>query len=188
MSWPKEPFWDYSLALYTREGVAEACLELQRRHGLDVDLLLFACWLGSRGIVLDPAAAEQAREAVLAWQLEVVRPLRALRRRLGARLGNPKQESIHQLWADQAGTLRAGVKRLELDGEHLEQLALGRLGAAMTPAAEPGLPRAAANLASLFGFYPEDRTVLRRLLGAAFERAAPGTLEEALDRLTPLAG
>jgi hypothetical protein len=84
--------------------------------------------------------------------------------------------------------LRAGVKRLELDGEHLEQLALGRLGAAMTPAAEPGLPGAAANLASLFGFYPEDRTVLRRLLGAAFERAAPGTLEEALDRLTPLAG
>ncbi|MGI9492931.1 MAG: TIGR02444 family protein, partial [Geminicoccaceae bacterium] len=50
MDWPESPFWDYSLSLYGRPGVEQACLELQRRHGLNVNLLLFAFWLADRGV------------------------------------------------------------------------------------------------------------------------------------------
>ncbi|HEY9550471.1 MAG TPA: TIGR02444 family protein, partial [Kiloniellaceae bacterium] len=51
---PEEtPFWQFSGAVYARRGVAEACLALQQRHGLDVNLLLFCAWAGSNGRRLD---------------------------------------------------------------------------------------------------------------------------------------
>ncbi len=33
------PFWNFSLEVYGGEGVARACLELQDRRGVDVNLL-----------------------------------------------------------------------------------------------------------------------------------------------------
>ena len=42
-------FWAFSLEFYARPGVAEACLALQDRHGLDVNILLLCCWLGWSG-------------------------------------------------------------------------------------------------------------------------------------------
>ena len=49
------PFWDFSLAVWGREAVEPACLDLQERHGLDVNLLLFCGWAGRRGRALDDA-------------------------------------------------------------------------------------------------------------------------------------
>ena len=43
------PFWNFSLEIYSGEGVAEACLDLQERRGCDVNILLFCCWLGASG-------------------------------------------------------------------------------------------------------------------------------------------
>jgi uncharacterized protein (TIGR02444 family) len=94
MDWPDNPFWDYSVELYRRPGVEPACLELQRRHGLDVNLVLLCCWLASRGVELDPATLREARHAVASWQAEVVRLLRALRQRLKARLADPEPRSV----------------------------------------------------------------------------------------------
>ena len=51
---PEEtPFWQFSGAVYAHPGVAEACLDLQDRHGLDVNLLLFCAWAGVQGRVFD---------------------------------------------------------------------------------------------------------------------------------------
>jgi len=41
------PFWDFSLAVYRRPGVAAACLRLQDEAGVDVNLLLYFCWLAT---------------------------------------------------------------------------------------------------------------------------------------------
>ncbi len=70
----KHPFWDFSLALYGREGVARACVALQDRRGLDVNILLFCCWAGSRGRRLDPADLKGLDAAVRPWREAVVRP------------------------------------------------------------------------------------------------------------------
>jgi len=37
----RNPFWDFSLAVWGREAVKPACLALQARHGIDVNILLF---------------------------------------------------------------------------------------------------------------------------------------------------
>ena len=41
------PLWAFSLAVYGGDGVAEECLDLQERLGLDVNILLFAAFLGA---------------------------------------------------------------------------------------------------------------------------------------------
>jgi uncharacterized protein (TIGR02444 family) len=179
-AWPDEPFWTYSLELYGRPGVEAACLELQRRHGLDVNLVLLCCWLASRGIELDQITLARAKKAITSWQLEVVRPLRALRRRLGVKLLHPERHSIPALWGELAAGLRGRVLAVELDAEHLAQLALGRVVAELQAggAAGPGL--AIANLCRYWAFEQHDLQALRSLLRAAMPNATAEALAEAL--------
>jgi uncharacterized protein (TIGR02444 family) len=180
MAWPESAFWSYSLALYGRPGVERACLELQRRHDLDVNLLLLCCWLASRGIELDRRALERARRAAGSWQLEVVRPLRAIRQRLKVSLAQAEPGSVPAGWPDLAGRLRAAILSLELDGEHLEQLALADVVGETDGAAVPSPALAARNLALCWSFEEEDRPALGTLLRGAFPDTVPAAIERAL--------
>ncbi|MGQ9365917.1 TIGR02444 family protein [Azospirillum sp. A39] len=102
------PLWAFSLAVYARPGVAAACLDLQDRHGADVNLVLFALWAGAEcGATVTEAELERLRGVAAPWQAEVVGPLRAVRRRL-------KGEA-------DAAALREEVKALELAAERVEQ-------------------------------------------------------------------
>lgn len=77
------PFWDFSLAVYARDGTAPACLALQDTKGLDVNLLLFCCWAGATGRSLQRSELETLVETVKPWRTDVIEPLRHLRRKLG---------------------------------------------------------------------------------------------------------
>lgn len=117
----RQPFWDFSVAVYGRPGVADACLRLQDRLGLDVNLLLFGCWVG----VLGGGRVEERDWKRLigetsAWRAETVEPLRAIRRRL-------KTASWPGIDPAAASALREAVMQLELEAERLEQLAVGDL-------------------------------------------------------------
>jgi len=180
VAWPDEPFWDYSLALYGRPGVEAACLELQRRHGLDVNLVLWCLWLGTRGVALDPATMRAATTLAGPWQVEVVRPLRAVRRRLKATLADTETTSLAGAWPLEAGAIRARVLDLELDAEHLEQLALGRLAAGLAPSDAPADAAALHNLAAYWRFDERDRHALSVLLDAALPGFVPAALETLL--------
>lgn len=184
-AWPAEPFWDYSLELYGRPGIEDACLELQRRHGLDVNLLLLCCWLGARGIGPEESAPTRFEGAVRDWQVEVVRPLRAVRRRLKARLADPDPEpgSVHEGWPDLARGLRQRLLALEIDAERLEQLALGRAVAGLRPGAAPGPDLTARHLRLYWTFEEQDRHALAALLATAFPEADAGALDASLDWL-----
>lgn len=179
-SWPKCAFWDFSLDLYGRPGVEAACLELQRRHDLDVNLLLLCCWLGVRGVELDHDDASRAAQAIEDWQREVVRPLRAVRRRLKVKLADPGPRNVPELFPELAGRLRADILGLELDGEHLEQLTLDQLTAGLPARAIPDVRLAAANLERFWSFEALDAAPLRTLLANAFPRNEASEIEAAL--------
>jgi uncharacterized protein (TIGR02444 family) len=138
---PAEKFWQFSLAFYARPGVAEALLALQDEAGLDVNLILFGCWLGLSGRGrADRALIDRARTAAEPVRAQVIVPLRRLRRAL-APAGEADLER-----------LRERIKAIELEAEHAAQTLL----AAFAPAAalrEPGqcLADAAANLALILG-------------------------------------
>ncbi|WP_051431758.1 TIGR02444 family protein [Rhodovibrio salinarum] len=114
------PFWRFSLDLYGRPGVDAACLSLQGRHDLDVNLLLLCVWAGQTGTRLSRADVTLLADKVAAWQGEVVQSLRAVRRWLKSQ---DATSAITPL-ADAAERLRDGVKAQELAAEQLEQALL----------------------------------------------------------------
>jgi uncharacterized protein (TIGR02444 family) len=180
MDWPANPFWDYSVALYRDATVEAACLDLQRRHGIDVNLVLLCCWQASRGGALDPDRLRALQEAVASWQAEVVRPVRALRQRLKARIAGPEPGSVAALWPELAGRLRSQALALELEGERLAQLALARMLAGAPTSAAAGPALAGANLRHYWPFDRRDRHALEGLLSAAFPAAPPAEVAAAI--------
>jgi uncharacterized protein (TIGR02444 family) len=113
------PFWTFSLAVYASDGVAEECLGLQRL-GLDVNLLLFAAYMGAvEGVRLAPQDIESANATVADWHSEIVKSLRRARQALKA----PSAETENALRAPTAA-LRLQAKRAELESEKIEQAML----------------------------------------------------------------
>lgn len=116
--------WRFSTVFYARPGVGTALLALQERDGRDVNLILFALWLGVSGRPpLTRAALAAAEAETRPLRGELVEPLRALRRRL-------KSSSDTDLLR-----LRNEVKRLELAAEEAIQR---RLAGSAGPAGEAG--------------------------------------------------
>src|SRR5215470_5475198 len=103
-----EALWRYSLAFYARPGVSEALLALQDRAGCDVNLILYALWLGvSGGGRLTKGELARADLIARPIRTEIVEPLRALRRKLRAKPDADIQR------------LRESIKALELDAERV---------------------------------------------------------------------
>ena len=117
MEFPENPFWDYAIEVYRREGVGEACLVLQERHGIDVNVLLFCCWLGAsgRGDLADGRMARLVKTGAR-WNDDVVRRLRAVRTALKGGLDTAPR--------DLSDALRARIAATEIDSEHIEHFML----------------------------------------------------------------
>ncbi|GIK98779.1 MAG: hypothetical protein BroJett029_29880 [Alphaproteobacteria bacterium] len=170
-------FWTFSLEVYGRPGVAPACLALQDRHGLDVNLLLFCCWAASRGVRLDQRAIAGAEAAVAGWRNQVVKPLRSLRRRL-------KREIAGFPDADLAA-LRERVLAVELEGERLAQGRLESLLPSAEAGSETGLVLAVRALRLYFrleGVDPDDvdDRDCQALLAGTFPEASQAAISAAL--------
>lgn len=162
------PFWRFSLKAYARPGVAPACLALQDRHGLDVNLLLFCAWAGEKGRELTPQELQALGASIGEWNLKVVRPLREVRRWMKVQEAVPRERY---------GDLRDEVKRLELEAERLEQQLLYRsLAFEDGPPGSPSL--VAANLLlylTVLGVEPDvtDAADLAAVLAGACPEVPP---------------
>ena len=113
----ENPFWTYSYALHESDGVGPACIGLQDRHGFDVNLLLYCCWVAATGRgALERDGLEKARGTVQQWQNQVSTPIREIRRLL-------KTESLG-VPTDLAQTFRKELMSVELASERVAQDAL----------------------------------------------------------------
>jgi uncharacterized protein (TIGR02444 family) len=113
-------FKRFALELYRRAGVADACLDLQNRHDLDVNVVLFAAFVGAaRRQTLTIADLDLAQRRVNPWHHEVVRPLRQVRQRLKTGPAPAPNEAT--------GTLRRKLAQLEIEAEMVELDQLGAL-------------------------------------------------------------
>jgi uncharacterized protein (TIGR02444 family) len=77
-----EDFWTFSLDFYGKQNVAKACLSLQDRRDADVNLLLLAAYLASKGHILDDTHLSIADGMTAGWRAAVLQQLRQVRRRL----------------------------------------------------------------------------------------------------------
>lgn len=180
MDFPDHPFWDFSLRVYSREGVGGACLHLQEHHGIDINVMLYCLWLGEtqRGVLATEECAAMTA-AVGNWHQEVVKRLREVRRIL--------KSTFPDVPHDLSEALRGEVQAAELDSEHLEQLMLA--ASVERPAASGALTvedRAADATANLdlylqslgIRFEPADTVHFAHILGQTFSGLTP---EHALD-------
>lgn len=97
-----DAIWDFALTLYARDGIEPACLTLQDEAGVEVTELLWRCWLYRHGL-----RAGAVPPDVVAWQHDVISPLRHLRRDL--KPAARERPSV--------ASLRQRIKQAELDAE-----------------------------------------------------------------------
>lgn len=164
--------WNFAVQLYGRPGVAEACVDLQDRCGLDVDLLLFAVWCAVVGPgQLDVSAFRECIAVTDAWREGLLKPLRALRRHSSGAF-DPIPEASTQAIAGQLQAVELAAERVEL--ELLESWAASR--GTSRPAAEPQAAAASNLVAYLAAAGVETGTAaaaMRLVLAAAFTRSKP---------------
>ncbi len=158
--------WEFTLELYGAPGIPDACLTIQDRHQADVTLLIFAAWVGAvRRTRLTPEQAQSAAAAVAEWHSEIVRPLRAVRRRMKT---GPRPAPDTETEA-----LRDKLKAVEIGAEKIELLLLESL--APPPGDQPGTQAIRDNLVLVLAprtgpdLPDETAAALDRLVQAAAE-------------------
>jgi|SRR4029079_17108169 uncharacterized protein (TIGR02444 family) len=155
------PLWRFSLLLYAKPNVANACLALQDEVGADINLLLFLLWKATQGRRVSLQELEDLEAQIVCWRDRVVVPLRAVRRYL--KVAPPP--------GDRVEVFRTRIKSLELEAERLQQAAIYECAqASLRSHQECAVQEAArANL-----------HVYAQLLGTTFRAGAVETLFAAL--------
>lgn len=125
MQFPDSDFWDFSIRFYTQPEVENHCLSLQEKYQLDVNSVLFAFWLASeKNTVLNVQQWHQLLSVSLPWQ-EIIKPLRKSRVLL-------KDAAI--AWpADFQHETRGSISQIEINAEHMQQLAMEKYFSEMSP-------------------------------------------------------
>jgi uncharacterized protein (TIGR02444 family) len=113
MARPRPSFWEFSLAVYSKPEVPEACLELQDKFSADVNIVLFVLWAADQGRRLDTQEIARVATLVTDWQNEVVRPLRFARRFL--------KSPVSEWQLEETAGLRQRIKADELEAERVQQ-------------------------------------------------------------------
>jgi len=157
---PSHPFWKYSLGIYKKEGVKDACLTLQNRRALNVNILLFSCWLGSTGRGrLEVQDLLKIFLVIDKWHEGVTENLRIIRNRLSG-FGNPE-------WSH-------GIRKLvledELAAEQVEQLLLVDTIDRVAVEGRSVLQKATDAVASLHAYAKTRRLIFDVKDYAAFHR------------------
>ena len=112
----KSPFWRFSVKFYAVPGVAPACIELQDKAKVDVNVLFFLLWNATQGRALNAAEVAEIERAIGPWRDMAVVPIRNVRRALKTPPG--------ALTPDAAEGFRTRIKAVELEAERLQQEAL----------------------------------------------------------------
>src|SRR5215468_6049609 len=135
------PFWAFSLGYYRGAGVSEACLELQDNCGVDVNVMLFLLWQASQKRSLGAVQVKALAEKVGPWQIDVIGPIRGLRRML--------KGDAPLLDKGPAELFRTKIKAIELEAERLQQEAMYAMASGLNADAAPSAEAAArASLAA----------------------------------------
>ena len=135
------PFWTFSLGYYRGAGVSEACLELQDNCGVDVNVMLFLLWQATLKRQLGATQVKALAEKVGPWQIDVIGPIRGLRRML--------KGNAPLLDKGPAELFRTRIKAIELESERLQQEAMFALAVGLATENAPTVEVAArANVAA----------------------------------------
>jgi uncharacterized protein (TIGR02444 family) len=165
----------FALTIYGTADVSDACLLLQSRFDIDVNLLLFAAYVGAvRTKTLFPESFDIVRARTDPWHRDVVRPLRTVRQRLRAGPA-PAPNPV-------TAVLRHEIKEIELQAELIELGELGELADLLDAPTAPGgaAERATAAMETVLRadfdgqLSSEDRAAIATIAAAAARNSSTG--------------
>ena len=112
----KSPFWQFSIKFYAVPGVAQACIDLQDKAQVDVNVLFYLLWNAAEGRAFNAADITEIERMIDPWRQMTVIPIRDIRRAL--------KSPPPVMAPDAAESLRTRIKAVELEAERLQQEAL----------------------------------------------------------------
>jgi uncharacterized protein (TIGR02444 family) len=104
------PFWNYTLEVYSVDQIREIVLRWQDDYGCDVNMVLCCCWLASRRQRLTDGQLAELQRVGAQWRSQCLLPLRNVRRYV-------KQQA-------NAESLYRQLKDAEISAEKWHQLGL----------------------------------------------------------------
>ena len=143
--------WAFALEFYARPGVADACLTLQNKAGVDVMLLLmvsFAAVKHRRLLTYEEIRA--LNDVCRPWREQIVWPLRSIR--TGLKTGPPPAP------CEETERFRSNIKAVELTAERLQNQLLAKSLPLEPPEKAPiTQERLRAALVEIVNLYAERR-------------------------------
>ncbi|VAW58316.1 hypothetical protein MNBD_GAMMA08-2651 [hydrothermal vent metagenome] len=115
MDFPKSEFWNYSTQIWTLPNVESLCLELQNDHDINVNLMLYCCWVGDKNLNLNDDDLQILLDTIQPWQT-MIKPLRDSRKLM--------QQHLIAMPANMIDQTLENISEMELNAEHMAQLAL----------------------------------------------------------------
>lgn len=126
-----DSLWSWAVSAYKRDGVSEACLQLQDYFDQNVCLLLWGAWCAQTGRKPDEDTLEAAADTARAWETTTVAPLRSVRRTLKA--------PVPDLDTEARLAVREQIKAVELAAERHLLTQLQALAPAPSGAPRPAM-------------------------------------------------
>ncbi|MGI1679579.1 MAG: TIGR02444 family protein [Cellvibrionaceae bacterium] len=109
----ENPLWEFALALYSKPLVEETAIALQNEYGMNVNILIWMCWLEKQGYQIDEEGIEGVERIIQSLHKDFVLPLRALRK-------NPQLRDQSELTSN----LKNAIQQAELAAEQLVMSAI----------------------------------------------------------------
>ncbi len=109
----ENPLWEFALALYSKPLVEETAIALQNEYGVNVNILMWMCWLEKEGYGIDTDTIHGAERVIQSLHKDFVLPLRALRK-------SPQLQDHSEL----TSRLKASIQAAELVAEQVVVSAL----------------------------------------------------------------
>ena len=125
-----EKFWTWSLEHYARNGVEPLLLNLQEDFHANINILLWLCWSAEDFETIPDLVIRKAIEQTYALNQNVTQRLRNARQFLKTWQGRTS--------SNDASTLRAHIKDIELESEKVEQILLENLAGESLSVLGPG--------------------------------------------------
>jgi len=116
MNFPNSEFWNYSTQIWTLPDVESLCLELQNNYDINVNLILYCCWVGDKNLNLNDDDLQILLDTIQPWQT-MIKPLRDSRKMMQqhliampANMVNQTESKQYRMQPEQYKNLRRLIK------------------------------------------------------------------------------
>jgi len=93
----QKTLWSFVLKVFENKEMQEACLLLEQRYALDVNVFLFGCWAAKESLpalTVDDIAV--ILQKTIPWRVKVLEPLKRLRESLPKKRNTPAMIRLYQ--------------------------------------------------------------------------------------------